>query len=199
MSKRTLILIGALIVLTVGLVAIAILPSRKTGLQKTNPTPALKEQAVSPEENQKTTLFISPNPLILSSTSGSLNVEIDSKNKVSAVQLEISYDPNILTVNDISTPKGSFLENSIQLFKAIDKKNGRISYALGLPGAVEAKEGTGIVATVRFTVNDFSKGETVISLLPKTLVTAEGIDTSVLKSATGATIIFPAPSSKLAQ
>lgn len=197
MSKRTLILIGALIILTVGLVAIAVFPSKKTGLQKTGTTTS--KQQVSPSENKKTTLFISPNPLVLSSTSGSLNVEIDSKNKVSAVQLEISYDPNVLTVNDISTPKGSFLENSIQLFKSIDKKNGRISYALGLPGAVAAKEGTGIVATITFTVNDRTKGETVLSLLPKTLVTAEGIDTSVLKSATGATITFSTPSPKVTQ
>ncbi len=157
--------------------------SQSSGLQQS--TPALNVSF--------TTLSLLPNPLTISSSSASVDVSIDTKtNKVTAVQLEISYDPKQLTNVNIAAPKsGGFFDNPIVLLKKIDEKKGLISFALAISPSQAAKQGTGNVATITFTSLITPVGQTEIKVLPETLVTAEGVSSSVLKSSTGTTITSP--------
>lgn len=182
MSKRTIGLIIALIVVTSFLLAIALSP-QKTTVSK--PAPVLP----TPTPVAKTIIFLSPNPLVTSSTSATVDVNIDTKgNNITAVQLELSYDPRLLTVVDAS-PSG-FFNNPLVLLENIDTQNGKISYALAIPPAGAPKRGSGIVATISFKTKMDVGQKTEINVLPKTMVTATGVTSSVLKQARGTTIIF---------
>lgn len=173
MSKRTLFLIILLIVAVLGLLALS--------LQKTEtPKPQI------PVSVAKTTLSLlrplSATPSGTFTTDVNINTEDQS---VTAVQLELSYDPFAIT--DVDITPGSFIKNPIVLLKNIDEKNGKVSYALGVPLGQKGVSGQGVVATLSFSKNKIT-GTSTISFDPKTLVSAEGIAQSVLKGATGITL-----------
>ncbi len=101
MSKRTLGLILILVLVTGVLFSVALFPQKPV-----SPTQnSIALPSVSPAQ---TNLFLSPNPLIISSPSASVDLNIDTKeNKVTAVQLELSYDPQAIIITDI-TPSNFF-------------------------------------------------------------------------------------------
>lgn len=170
--NRTLLLILLLIVSAAGLLALAL-------NTRTTPTPT-----PTPVSIAQTMLVMS---VPSASTSGLLesNITINGQgNSVSAVQIELSYDPKDLGSVDITA--GTFFKNPVELFKKIDNENGRISYALGVGLDEKGVSGVGIVARVSFSKLRTS-GTTSISFLPKSLVSSQGISQSVLKSATGTT------------
>lgn len=183
MSKRTLALIIILVVITGVLVALAVTPEKKPVTPVIVPTPTSVAQ---------TALAFSPNPLTIASASATVDVLVDTQtNPVTAVQLELSYDPKVITSIDVKP--GSFFTNPAELLKTIDAKEGKISYALGILPSDVAKKGQGIVATISFRTNLKVGQPTQINFLPKTLVTASGITQSVLKSASNLTILFQNP------
>ena len=176
MSTRTLILIIILLGVTALLLYIALAP-KKDKVTKELPASA---------RYMKPTLAISSSPTAATSAAGaesfSTNVEISTGgNKVTAVQLELSFDPDKLT--DLKVEPGPFFTNSIELRNEVDNQKGTVSYALGSQSGVS---GQGVVATLTFReigkVGDLTK----IEFLPKTQVTSEETDQSVLKSATPA-------------
>lgn len=183
MSTRTLILIALLTIITAGLVYVAVTPPK----QQPAPTPIVVKPTPTPAA--QTMLALIPNPLTISSPSGSLDVTIDTgNNNVTAVQLELSYDPKMLTNVTVAQPKtNAFFEKPVELIKQMDAKKGTIRYAIGIDPTTKAKQGIGIVATLKFRA---SLGTSQITFLPQTLVTAEGISVPVLKSATDATVIY---------
>lgn len=191
MSKRTLALIAFLTVLTAFFVYLAVSQTKpvvttpKVMTPTTKPVPAY------------TTLSLTPENLSLSSNSGSLNVMINTgkgtkTNAVTAVQLEMQYDPKMLT--NVTVVPGTFIPNGVPLVNSIDKTTGKITYALAIPPSGSGATGTGTVATIRFQ-SLLPKGKSAeFSLLPTTLVTAQGVSESVLLQATGATISSGTPS-----
>ena len=186
MSKKTIALIIVLLLVAAGLFVLAFTPPKKG-----TPTvaPPLTVPTPLPTPVAQTTLALSPNPLVIASKSASLALVIDTTvNNVTAIQIELSYNPQEITVVDIAL--GTFFEDPITLLKNIDAKNGKLSYAIAIPPTGKAKKGTGIAATITFTTNIASGQKTDINFLPKSLVTAENIPTSVLKSATNATIFY---------
>ena len=102
------------------------------------------------------------------------------KNLVTGVQLELSFDPKIIT--NVSIQQGTFFSKPVILLNNIDIEAGRISYALGISPEESGKKGEDIVATLTFKTNVSTPTATTISFLPKTLATAESIEQSVLKS-----------------
>lgn len=170
--NRTFLLILLLIVSAVGLLALSL------NLNRTEtPTP-------TPVSIAQTTLAMTTP---IASTSGLLDSDISintNGNSVTAVQIELSYDPKDLGSVDISP--GTFFKNPTELFKKIDAQNGRVSYAIGVSLGEKGATGSGVVATLSFSKFK-TVGTTSISFLPKSLVTSEGISQSVLKSATGTT------------
>lgn len=186
MPRKTLALIIGLIVLTVILLAVALRPLflRPPG------EPGTEEQAsVTPTPPAYTSIILSPNPLAVQGTSGSVEVVVDTEeNSLTAVQLEMSYDPSYLT--NVSVVPGDFFPDPISLLDSVDTQNGRITYALGITPAQTPVQGQGVVATVNFNVIPGAAGETQIELLPKTIVTQEGVQASVLKNTTGTTLVL---------
>jgi hypothetical protein len=176
MSKRTLFLIFALSIITFVLLMIAVYQPQAPKVTQITPTPveSIAQTALS---------FGNPSVATSSSTSilnYSLPIYISTgKNKVTAVQLELQFDPVLLP--NITVAPGSFLTNPVVLLNQIDYKAGRISYAFGIGPTGQGIAGQGIVANLTFSVKAKTPEKTAIIFLPKTLVTAEGISKSVLK------------------
>lgn len=193
MSKKTLTLIVGLIGVTVVLFAVALLSNNAS------PRPTETAMKPSPTPYAQSTLSMTPNPVVMTaSRSASVDVVLDTQgNDATAIQLEIAYDPTILT-NFSITPGPLFSTNQIppdNIISNNDTKNGRITYALVLPLSQEAVQGTGVVARISFTqqailprISGIQPTTTELTLLPKSLVTAEGVSKSVLKQATGTVI-----------
>ncbi len=185
MSRRTLILIVVLIGITAVLLAIALTPKQPPVPFQQIPTPTISYA--------QTTLRINNNPAVVSSTSSaaptySTDVTITTgNNKVNAVQLELAFDVTHLYNVDIKP--GPLFQNGVELLKKVNNQNGTISYAIASPLGQKGFLGSGVVAVITFTENGKPGEIARINFLPKTLVTAQGTDKSVLKSAVGAT--FP--------
>jgi len=180
MSRRTLFLIFALFLITFVLLVVALYqPSVPKTTQTTVTTP---KQPVA----QTVLSFGNPSVATSSSTSAlsySLPVNISSgKNKVTAVQLELQYDPEILT--DVVVVPGSFFPSPNVLLNQINPKTGRISYAFGIGLNGQGVTGKDTVAHLTFSTKTTTPVKTAIIFLPKTLVTAQGISETVLKQAT---------------
>lgn len=175
-TKKTYLLIIVLILIASGLLAIALLPkpNLQTGVvQKQTPKPA------------QTTLTISSSPVVDSKTTKYMTaITIDTgTNKVTAVQLELSYNPNDITNVDIVP--GSFFSNPNILLKKIDPANGRITYALGIPLGQKGVSGKGVLASLQFSAFPSTQSAMItINFEPKTSVSAEGYAQSVIKSLT---------------
>lgn len=182
-SRKTLALISSLVIVLVALFVLSFSTTPKaTDKQNTSMQP-------EPTPIAKTVIKLSPNPVILTATSaGSVDVSMDtSDNEVTAVQLEILFDPDVLT--DVSIRPGTFFTSPVPLLNTVDKQEGRISYALAITPAQAPLKGSGTIATIVFSKNPASTlTQTELKLLPRTLVAAKGIGPSVLKEATGTTI-----------
>lgn len=181
MSKKTLLLIIALLIIAGGLLYMAFRPAT----QVYTPPPALP----TPTPIAQTMLSLSPSSYVIASPSGSLSVTVDTgQNNVNAVQIELGFDPKAFSLIDIVP--GVFFDNPVVLLKNVDLKNGRISFAYARSPSGLSKKGIGAVATITFTTTIASGQKTDINFLPKSLVTADNVKTSVLKKAAGATIFY---------
>src|SRR3989338_3897524 len=115
MSKKTLALIIGLSIVTSLLVYIAVSQKSPSNQQNlTSYVPAKPSPTPSP---LTTTLSFSPNPIFLSSQSAQiLDVVVNSNgSKITGVQLELTYDPKVVTITDVSSPKtDGFIKNPMQ-------------------------------------------------------------------------------------
>lgn len=169
--NRTFLLILILIISAAGLVALSL-------NTKTTPPVTL------PVSMAQTTLIMNTP---VASTSGVLSSSIvinTNGNSVSAVQIELSYNPS--DISNVDIKPGPFIKNPAELFKKIDADKGRVSYGLGIGLKEKEAKGAGVVAMLSFTKLRTS-GTTSIAFLPKSVVTSLGISQSVLRSATGLT------------
>ncbi len=193
MSKRTLFLIFALFIITSVLLALAL-------YTPSNPKPV--QTIIAPKEAIEQTVLSFGEPVASSSSSTNVSYSIPvnittGKNKITAVQLELQFDPKVLT-NVVVTP-GVFFKTPEILLNQIDAKTGRITYAFGIGLTGQGVVGQGSVATLNFSIKVTEK-QTAILFLPKTLVTAEGVSQSVLKQTNNIQIIVgeksPTPSAQ---
>jgi hypothetical protein len=174
---KTFILIIILAIVAFGLVAIALYGKPSAKIAQITPisaTPTLSDPV-------QATLTVSSSAIKLSTPSAFssdiiINTGQDSVNKV---QLEISYDPKILTKIDINP--GTFFTDPQILLKNIDNTNGRISFAIGVQNGNEGILGQGVVARLSFVAAPKNASASV-TLLPKTQVSADGYSQSVLKT-----------------
>jgi len=185
MPRKTLALISGLVVVTVILFIIAL----KTGKQEMQPAPTPSVQP-SPTSVAHSVLSFSPNPVTVQpGGQGSVAVTIDtSDNAVTAVQLEIAYDPSAVT--NIKVTSGSLFASPTVLINKNDAKKGRYTYAFGITPNGKTVSGTGSVAAITFTAKGALGTQSQLTLLPTSLVTARGVASSVLKSATGTTVVI---------
>lgn len=175
---KTFLLILILALITVGLVTLALLP------KKTAPTPAPIAK-ITPNPVQ-TTLTISSTP-VAEATPSAYKTDVivnTGQNNITSVQLELVFDPKVLTKVDIQP--GSFFINPVVALKNIDIETGRITYVIS-PADGAGVLGQGILAKISFSVVPEKKGvPTTIDFLPKTQVNAEETTESVLKLSVGA-------------
>lgn len=189
MSKRTFSLIFTLFTVAFMLVVIALYnPSSYDTILAPAPTN-------TPEPLAQTTLrfgVLESFPVFASSSKQiaySIPITIATKkNKVTAVQLEMSYDPQVITSTFLNP--GTFFPKPVILLNKIDESNGRISYAIGASPNTSGIEGEGIVATLTFQAKSQLRQVSQISFLPKTLVMGEGSNQSVLKEAVPTQIVL---------
>jgi hypothetical protein len=179
MSKRTLILIVLLVIVSGALLYTAAYQGQKQTEQMATPM-------ITPVINAHTVLSLSPS----TTAANSVDIAIDSMgDNVTAVQAELVYDPTKIT--NVKVVQGTFFTTPIVLFNQIDQKTGRVSYAIGIQPLDQPKKGAGTVATVSYTLIPGVKGPVTLTFLPKTKVTAEGVAQSVLKTANSITLNLP--------
>lgn len=185
MPRKTLALIIALVVVTVVLFVIALKGSNQQGGQNAQPTQMVSEP--SPTVPLNSILSLSPNPVTVKpGQKGSVDVTLNTTNDVTAVQLELKYDPTVLS--NVQVTKGQMFPNPVVLINRGDTAKGNFTYALGIAPQQQPVKGNGVVATVTFTAKGTAGSQTQLELLPTTLVTARGVKPSVLKSASGTTV-----------
>lgn len=191
MSKKTLALIITLIILTVVLLIVAF----TTQNQQTTPQPQGQTQETitpTPTPIGHTTLMLTNGTTQVSgsTSANTVNVMIDTHgDQVTAVQLEIAYDPAVLT-NMKVTPGTFFATPQVLPVGGVDTKTGRITYMIAPTNIRETQTGAGIVAVLTFNpVRTTGVTETEITLLDKSNVTARGaFGTSVLIKQQGVTV-----------
>lgn len=182
MPRKTLALISGLVLVTVVLFVIA-LKTNTQSMQKQQPAPAPAGQ--QPTSVAHSVLSLSPNPITVApGQQGSVDVTINtSDNAVTAVQLELAYDPNI--ISNVKVTTGPLFPDAQVLINKNDTNAGRLTYAYGITPRSQTVKGTGVVAKITFTAKNVAGKQSQLALLPSTLVTARGVASSVLKEATG--------------
>ena len=186
MPKKTLALISGLVVVTIVLFIIALRAGQQTSAPSVPPTPQVQPTAMTPAH---TILNIGPNPITVApGTVGHVAITMNtSDNNVTAVQLELGYDPNV--ISNVKVVPGPLFANPVVLINKNNPTTGRYTYAFGITPGATPVTGNGIVATVTFTPLPGTLGKQMqLGLLPTSLVTARGVAQSVLKSATGTII-----------
>lgn len=192
MPQRTLGLIILLAVVSAFLVYLAIIG--ETSLPQTPPLTSSLAPTISSQPEEKgvrdTEIYFNPSHIPTSSSS-SLMVN-PGKNRVTAVQLEMSFDTSLIKEVTLVPASGSgafFDSSAILLFQHIDHKKGRISYAVGIGPTQSPKTQPGRLAELTFIRSpQTATSSSQISFLEKTMVTEEGTSTSVLKLASPLTI-----------
>lgn len=193
MPRKTLALISGLILVTVILFIVAIRSNNPQQPSTSTTLPSTQVQ-VSPTIPANSILTLSPNPVAVQvGKKGTVAVNIDtSSNEVTAVQLEIAYDPNF--ISNVKVTPGALFENPVLLINKINTLEGRYTYAFGIMPNRPTIRGVGTVATITFTALNKPGKQSQLALLPTTLVTARGVSESVLKSASGTLIEILSPS-----
>jgi len=186
MPKKTLALISGLVVVTVVLFIIALHAGQQTSAPSVPQTPQVQPTAMIPAH---TTLDVGPNPIMVAPGEvGHVDITMNtSDNNVTAVQLELGYDPHL--VSNVKVTTDAFFANPVILINKNNPVTGRYTYAFGITPGGSPVTGTGVVATVTFTPLPGTLGKQMqLGLLPSSLVTARGVAQSVLKSASGTVI-----------
>jgi hypothetical protein len=189
MPKKTTILIVILALITGVLIFLAVRNEQtqefvNNALNNSTPTPT--------EIAPYTTLGFSISELNATASTTPQTVDVvdvvvdTNGNPMAGIQLEMSYDPEILTNMKINKPAVPFLgDDSAVLINKIDPVAGRISYAVGINVSGEEKTGKGVIATLSFTINNpEGMASTQISFLPKSMATSFSTADSVLKGTT---------------
>lgn len=187
---KTLILIAVLITITVALLALAIWSGGK------NSGPAITAITPTPTITKTATISFSTPVLDLSlpsSSSATVDIIADTKSaQISGAQVEMTYDPTVITNVKLLPPATSTslfgpVGNYLTLFSDT-KTPGKASFAVAIQPTGNAVSGAGSIGQISFSVIKGVKPQVQIIFGTGTIVTAKGIQTSVLNSTTPLTI-----------
>ncbi len=187
MPKKTLALISGLVVVTIVLFIIALRAGQQSQAPSVPPGSQISQQP-TPMVPAHTVLKLGPNMTVAPGQTETVEVSMDtSDNNVTAVQLELGYDPHV--ISNVKVISGPLFTNPVVLIDRNNPATGRYTYAFGITPNSQPVKGTGTVATVTFTALPGTAGKDMqLGLLPTSLVTARGIAQSVLKSTSGTVI-----------
>lgn len=186
MPKKTAYFVVALVGITIVLLMLAIY-----NFNQSNQLPTIQQtKSTSPSYARAILTIDTPQPTVNANGSKvytatiKINTPATGYNAINAAQLDLSYDPRVLTNVDIKA--GPLMDKPVELLKKIDTQKGTINYDLA---ASPSKDNLGYVvgnlAVLTFTVNPSAKGTTAINFLPTTIVTSAGFSQSVLQGAYG--------------
>lgn len=180
MPRKTLALISGLVLVTVVLFVVAFRAGKQQQAPSVAPTPVASNP--SPMVPAHTALSLATSqPTLAAGQQGKVDVNIDtSDNAVTAVQLELQYDPT--AVSNVQVAAGPLFPNPVVLINKNDPATGRVTYAFGILPNHQTVQGTGSIATITFTAKSVAGKQAEFTLLPSTLVTARGVAESVLKT-----------------
>ncbi len=168
MPKKLLALIIVFLFVSAGFLFVTLTYSKNSPLQN------FSLKTPSPRPVPESTLIFSPNPLTVTiGATGSANIILDVQGTFPKIlQLEIAYDPTILTQMKILP--GDISDTQRILLNKINYNTGRISYAIDTPVKQISQKKSQIVATIHFLpINTLGKHETYINFLPKTTIKGE--------------------------
>jgi Cohesin domain len=188
MPKKTLALITGLVIVTIVLFIIALRAGQQQQAQPAQQATTMKEKP-TPMVPAHTVLKLGPNPLQAApGQPQKVNITMNTQdNNVTAVQLELGYDPHI--IGNVKVTPGPMFTSPVVLIDKNNTATGRYTYAFGITPNSQVVKGTGVVATVSFTPLYGSAGKRMqLGLLPSSLVTARGVAQSVLKTTSGTVI-----------
>jgi hypothetical protein len=179
--KKNLVIIAILVLITIVLLIASLFPKNQVKQKTTSaiPTPTLAPYV-------KSSLSLS-SPNQNSSGKYSSNVEIATAgNQVTGVEIDLSFDPKVLT--DVAITPGTFFTNPNTILKKIDPAKGLVTYTLFADAKQKSVYGKGTVAVLSFSIIPGVKtASSRINVLPATEAIAIGQFQSVLKTATGTT------------
>lgn len=188
MYQKTILLIGVLALVAAVLFYLAINRNTATMNKNTgqnNPTTSGGQQM---QETAAKTADLYFTPSTTNSLTGTADIMLNTGGKeVSGVQIELSFDPQLVTALTIEPATDSlFGEASTYtvLIKSVDLKLGRATLAVGISAGTQGVGGTGKVATINYTAT----GPASISMLDKSAVTQLNVATSVLSTVSSLTI-----------
>jgi len=188
MYQKTLLLIGILALGAAVLFYFALnrnTPQSPTD-QTTNQPSSATDPAMQVDAAKTASLYFSPSTI--NTNSGSVDILLNTGGKeVSGVQIELSYDPNVVSSLTIQPAAESLFggpTDYVLLIQNVDHELGRATLALGIAAGKQAVGGTGKVATITYTAS----GPTTISMLEKSAVTQLDVVTSVLSTVSSLTI-----------
>jgi hypothetical protein len=198
MPRKTTIFIAILAVVTAILVILAI-RNEQSPLQTTNTAPTPTPTVTIPKTTNVTFL-----PTKIDASTGlPLSVDIiadTNSDQISGIQLELQYDPKLLTNVKITKPDNSLFgaaNNYTVLFSEVNSTLGRISYAAAIQPTQLPISGVGKVATLTFQkatqINATPSVQTTISFIDKTMVTKLNEAQTVLNETNSLTIQLVTP------
>jgi hypothetical protein len=174
--KRTQVSITIMAVITIFLLFFAL-------FAKTAPVKTTTVKTTIPEYIQTTLQITNPKAVFPSSYQAEIQISTN-QNKILAVGLRISFDPNVLTNIDIKP--GNFFLSPTVLAKNVSKTKGIIAYDLVLPPGKTPVKGNGTVATITFSTQK-PNVLTALNFLSTTKVMDQEHSISVLKKSGGIT------------
>lgn len=171
MSKITVVLILILCIVT-GVLLFILYNPKQTAL-----ITSLTQSQEAPANTADTTVsFATAEQTVQPGQTFTVTVMLHNAQPPSLAQLEIAYDPTVLTVDTIMP--GTFFTNPTVDLQHIDPLTGRISYALHCPLSPTTTSSDDCVnpsssslAIITFSVNSYSlRPATSLSFLPKTVI-----------------------------
>lgn len=186
MSRSVPFFIGIIIASLVLLAGLAILAQRLTNQSAQISAPVQKSGPTTAPKRAFTSLSaISSKEAVVEGESFTIAIHINTgENTVTGAQLELYYDPAVLTVTEV-TP-GDFFAKPIIYANKNDTTKGDIVFAVG---SFDGKQGTGKVALVKATALKPSSGE-VLHIKPTTIITELSNKESVLNERKGANLVI---------
>lgn len=198
MPRKTTILIVILAVVTAILVILAVTSEQTKKYiptPKASPTPS--KTAVVPT----TILSFDPSTInVVSSSVPPADIIADTGAEgITGVQVELLYDPKVLTNVKIIPPADQSLFGTggtgyTVLFNEVKPELGRISYAIAINQTQKPAQGIGKIGTLSFqkVFGAAVSTDTFVRFVDKTMVTKLGESQNVLKQANPLTVTFQA-------
>ncbi len=178
--NKTLVLVVGLIILTAVLLVITLTVKRSS-------LPSFSNDSASKMADIAHSTVTVSDDVRVASAAGTYQTDVilePNGNKVTGIQLDLTYDPKVITVTDVAP--GSFFSNPTVLDKTIDTQTGKITITIGTAFGSDPVTETGSVAVLTF--KKVGEGNVVINVAPTTLVTDSRYSQSVLNTSVSADI-----------